>query len=62
MLYRAYSKDTDYAGNVQRATAHYQAFATALGVKTKIDLAVAPKPEVDAGPSPAPQAIMPGGQ
>lgn len=33
MLYRAYSKDSEYAGNAARATAHYQAFANALGIE-----------------------------
>lgn len=35
MLYRAYSKDSEYAGNAQRAQAHYAAFANALGVEMK---------------------------
>lgn len=35
MLYRAYTKDSEYAGNVQRAQAHYAAFANALGVEMK---------------------------
>lgn len=30
VMYRAYSKDTEYAANAQRAVAHYQAFQTAL--------------------------------
>lgn len=33
VLYRAYSKDSDYAGSIQRAMAHYQAFANGIGVK-----------------------------
>lgn len=35
MLYRAYTKDSEYAGNAQRAQAHYAAFANALGVEMK---------------------------
>ncbi|MCK7581100.1 MAG: hypothetical protein MZV65_39390 [Chromatiales bacterium] len=35
ILYRAYTKDAEYAANAQRATAHYQALATALGIKTR---------------------------
>jgi len=35
MLYRAYSKDSEYAGNAQRAQAHYGAFANALGIEMK---------------------------
>lgn len=34
VLYRAYSKDAEYAANVARATAHYQAFANAMGLRT----------------------------
>lgn len=33
ILYRAYTKDSEYAGNAARATAHYQAFANALGIE-----------------------------
>ena len=43
ILYRAYTKDAEYAANAQRATAHYQAMATALGIKTQTDLGVDPK-------------------
>lgn len=44
VLYRAYSKDSDYAGNAQRAQAHYAAFANALGNEIKATLGVAPNP------------------
>lgn len=37
ILYRAYSKDAEQAGNAARAVAHYQAMATSLGVKTQSD-------------------------
>lgn len=33
MLYRAYSKDADYAANAQRAANHFQAVQLALGAK-----------------------------
>jgi len=33
ILYRAYTKDSEYAGNVSRAQAHYAAFSTALGLE-----------------------------
>lgn len=42
ILYRAYSKDAEYAANGARAQAHYQAFGTALGIKTSVDLQVSP--------------------
>jgi len=38
MLYRAYSKDAEYAGNAQRAVAHYTAFSNSLGVLIKNEL------------------------
>jgi len=42
MLYRAYTKDAEYAANAQRATGHYQAMQASLGVKTQGDMAVQP--------------------
>ena len=42
ILYKAYSKDSEYAGNVQRAAAHYGAFATALGIEIKATVMAAP--------------------
>lgn len=38
MLYRAYSKDAEYAENAQRATAHLQIFESSLGVITQADM------------------------
>jgi hypothetical protein len=43
-LYRAYSKDSEYAGNAQRAAAHYGAFANALGIEIKGTTGVMPNP------------------
>ena len=40
MLYRAYSKDADYAANAARAVAHLQAMQGALGTATTSDSAV----------------------
>jgi hypothetical protein len=42
ILYRAYAKDSEYAGNVNRAQAHYAAFANAMGIEIKAAIAVAP--------------------
>lgn len=42
VLYRAFTKDSEYAGNSQRAQNHYAAFANALGVEIKSTIAVAP--------------------
>ena len=44
VLYRAYTKDSEYAGNAARAQAHYGAFANALGVEIKATVAVGPNP------------------
>lgn len=44
VLYRAYSKDSEYAGNGNRSQAHYAAFANALGIEIKATVAVAPSP------------------
>ena len=44
VLYRSYQKDSEFAGNAQRAMMHYQSFANALGVKTQADSATTPVP------------------
>ena len=44
VLYRSYQKDSEFAGNAQRAMMHYQSFANALGVKTQVDGATTPVP------------------
>lgn len=44
ILYRAYTKDSEYAGNAGRAQAHYTAFANALGIEIKGTTGVAPNP------------------
>jgi len=41
VLYRAYTKDSQYAGNEVRAQARYAAFANALGIEIKATVAVA---------------------
>ena len=42
ILYRAYTKDSEYAGNGARAQAHYAAFANALGIEVKGTMGVMP--------------------
>jgi predicted Rdx family selenoprotein len=37
MLYRAYSKDAEYAANANRAMAHYNAMRESIGIKTQTD-------------------------
>lgn len=41
-LYRAYSKDSEYTGNANRATSHYQAYQQSLGLKTQVDWGITP--------------------
>lgn len=43
VLYRAYTKDTEFAGNVQRAQAHYGAFTGALNAELSGTAGVTPK-------------------
>lgn len=43
ILYRAYTKDSEYAGNAQRAQAHYAAFQAALTTEMNGTTGVAPK-------------------
>ena len=42
ILYRAYSKDAEYAANAQRAVGHFQAFQGALGAKGNAEAASQP--------------------
>lgn len=42
-LYRAYSKDADFAANLERALTHYQAVAASLGLKTQSSLLYSPR-------------------
>ena len=44
MLYRAYQKDSEYAGSAERSMMHYQSFANALGIKSRADAAIDPMP------------------
>jgi len=42
ILYRAFSKDSEYAGNMQRAAMHYQMFANSLGIGNRKRISVSP--------------------
>jgi len=42
VLFRAYGKDSDHAGNAQRSVQHYQLFTTSLGMKTQTDGVTSP--------------------
>jgi hypothetical protein len=43
ILYRAYSKDAEYAANTQRATASYQSFMQSLGLKEQAEMRAEPQ-------------------
>ena len=49
VCYRAFSKEADYASNAQRATSHYNAFASAIGVKAQGDNSTSPNVTVNFG-------------
>lgn len=57
VLYRAYSKDAEYAANAQLAIAHYQAFAGALGIKTQIGISRSPSGSLNPNVQHAPVAV-----
>lgn len=42
VLFRAYSKDSTYAGNAERAMMALSSFNSALGIKTQVDQAMSP--------------------
>jgi hypothetical protein len=44
ILYRAYNKDSEYAGNAQRAQYHYGLFAASLGIEVSATVGAAPNP------------------
>lgn len=50
ILYRAFSKDSQYAGAIQRAAAHFQQFASGMGVQVGAEASMSPnrKPRVAA--------------
>jgi hypothetical protein len=56
VLYRAYSKDASYAGNMQRAQHHLQAFGAYLGVTMQIEFAAASSQAATPTAAAAPQA------
>lgn len=48
ILYRAYSKDVQFAGNAQRAAAHFGAFANSIGLKIKNEITSNPNATMNA--------------
>jgi len=48
VLFRAYGKDSDHAGNAQRSVQHYQLFTASLGMKTQTDGVTSPNTQTAA--------------
>ena len=48
VLFRAYTKDAEYAGNAQRASTHYNLFINSVTGKGQIDIITSPN--ADMGP------------
>lgn len=44
ILYRAYQKDTEYAGDLQKSATYFNAFQNALGIKQQVDVGSTPRP------------------
>jgi len=44
MLYRAYQKDSEFAGDVAKYTSYLQSFQNAIGVKNQVDAGTSPRP------------------
>lgn len=44
MLYRAYQKDSEFAGDIQRYSGYLQSFQNALGIKNQVDAGTSPRP------------------
>jgi len=55
-LYRAYSKDTEYAADVNRASAHQTAYIAALTGKAKVEAGVNPNLTAPANPNVTPNS------
>ena len=55
VLYRAYLKDAEFAGNAQRATGHYNLFAASLGAGDRAQWGLSP----NADSPTAPQQVLP---
>ena len=48
MLYRAYQKDSEFAGDLQKSSSYYASFQNALGIKTQADAGSQPRPATPA--------------
>ncbi|MBF83949.1 MAG: hypothetical protein CL489_05670, partial [Acidobacteria bacterium] len=45
-LFRAFTKDSEFAGNAQRAGTHYQLFAVSVSGKAQIDALIKPNIQI----------------
>ena len=57
VLFRAYTKDAEYAGNNQRASTHYQLFINSVTGKGQIDAITSPNVDADRQTSLPPQQM-----
>lgn len=60
VLFRAYSKDAEFATNAQLATSYFQVFSAMLGIKTQKDVGYSPDLNSKGG-NPNPAALQTGG-
>ena len=51
VLYMAYMKDAEYAGNSQRAANHFQLFTASVTGKAQVDLITTPNAESRSNPN-----------
>lgn len=51
VMYRAYSKDAQFAGAAQRAALHYQQYAGALGIKVRVEAYTSPNAKARVAPA-----------
>lgn len=56
ILYRAYSKDTEFAADSNRASSHQQAYLTALAGKAKVEVGANPNAMAPANPNVIPNS------
>jgi len=61
LCYRAYSKDAEYAGNFERAAAHYTQFRGLLGVGGSLNMSVSPNTSNVGGQLPRAAALAAAG-
>jgi hypothetical protein len=58
VLYRAYMKDAEFAGNAQRANNHFQLFANSVGAGAQINLMASPNMDAAKAAQPMAPAVQ----